>query len=82
MTGRVWLQKQLNRPDFPVGTLVCNMLACLLEAIVVVFGGDTGGYLGLVEGIVASLSTISSVIHEIVHELDTIHRSNLRSGVY
>ena len=81
MVCRVWVQGKLNRPGFPLGTLVCNSIACMLETIIVEFLGDTGVYLGFVEGFVTSLSTISSVIHEVVHEIDTIHKGRLRSGV-
>lgn len=82
MTCRVWIQHRLNRPGVPFGTLLCNGLACLAEALIVVFGGDTGLFLGLIEGFVAALSTVSSVVHEVVHEIDDLHRAGFgRSGI-
>lgn len=80
---RIIVQENLNNTGrLPYGTLLCNAIACLCEALVLVYGGDDGIFLGIMEGLIASFSTVSSVVSEVVHGIPSIHEEKLFSGFF
>lgn len=70
-----WQLAALNRPAFPAGTLVVNVMAAFVLGLLHDSGGDTHTLLGV--ALLGSASTFSTVIRELSGEREAADRGAL-----
>lgn len=75
---RILFQAQLNTSDVPFGTMLSNISASGIEAVLVTFASGRIRN-GVLEGFVASFSTVSSFVDEITYHTRSIIRGVWRS---
>ena len=78
---RIFIQEHFNRRKLPLGTILCNIIACTSEAFVIVtIGGTSTLGSSLLEGLIASTSTVASVVHETFY-LPGLRQTITQSGI-